>query len=48
MQENSEQKNFCKSGMLPYLIAFYDGQLAGNTRTAEEFYKVAAMHDDAP
>lgn len=48
IQQNNEYKNFCKSGMLPYLIAFYEGQLMGNTTVAENFYKIAAMHDDAP
>lgn len=27
IQQNNEYKNFCQSGMLPYLIAFYEGQL---------------------
>ncbi len=34
--------------MLPYLIAFYGGQLGGDTKMAENYYKIAALHDDAP
>ena len=41
-------KNACKSGMLPYLLGFYGGQLMNNSEMAEKFYKIAATHDDAP
>lgn len=34
--------------MLPYLIAFYGGQLMGDARVAQEFYTIAGMQDDAP
>lgn len=44
----TEIKNSCKSGMLPYLLGFYGGQLMNNPDFAEKFYKIAATHDDAP
>lgn len=34
--------------MLPYIIAFYGGQLGNNSKIAEKFYKIAAFSDDAP
>lgn len=34
--------------MLPYLIAFYGGQLAGEPKIAENYYKVAGLSEDAP
>ena len=45
-QENL--KNPCKSDMLAYLIAFYEGQLGGNSEVAKNFYKIAGMQEGAP
>lgn len=46
--ENNTLKQPCKSGMLPYLIAFYEGQLWWNSEVAKNFYKISGMQDDAP
>lgn len=46
--ENESLKNPCKNGMIPYLIAFYGGQLMDEIKVAEKFYKVAGMQDDTP
>lgn len=45
---NEELKNPCPSGMLPYYIAFYGGQLGNNYEIAKQYYTIAAMHDDVP
>lgn len=44
----SELKNPCKSDMLAYLIAFYGGQLMSDSHTAQEYYKIAGMQEQAP
>jgi len=41
-------RNPCKSGLLPYYIAFYGGQLVKNAPIAEQYYTIAGMQDDAP
>lgn len=46
--EQTSLKNPCKSGMLPYLIAFYGGQLFWNQELAKSYYKVAWLSNDAP
>lgn len=48
MLGRDDLKNPCQSGMLPYLIAFYGGQLGQDSTIAENYYKIASMQDDAP
>lgn len=46
--QHESLKNPCKNGMLPYLIAFYGGQLTGKNTIAQKFYTIAGFQDDAP
>ncbi len=45
---NTNLRNPCKNGMLPYYIGFYGGQLTGNQSHAQQYYTIAGMQDDAP
>lgn len=46
--DNTELKNPCASGMLPYYIGFTIYQTGKNKSEASKYYQIASMNDDGP